>query len=526
MKDPTKVVNQYVLADLLGKGGMGQVCKAWDTKLSRWVALKFLTVTDETNLKRFEREAKIAARLRHPNIAAVYEVGEEKGRHYIAMEFVDGTSLGKADLPLRKAVEVVSQIARALQEAHKEGVIHRDLKPENLMVTKAGRPYVMDFGLAKAVEAESSLSVSGDVMGTPVFMSPEQARGEVDDLDARTDVYSLGATLYALITGEKPFSGRTSIEIVMKVVHQDPPPPRSIKRDIPAAIEAVVMKAMEKSRDRRYPTADALADDLDRFLGNQDVEAKAPTVADRLVRRVRRNAWLSVSVVLGVMLLGLGLFLWNTGSPPPPPPSDGGWSKAFREARHPLEYRAFAPGDPELPKRIHAIIASGDAQEAAEWLKKEVEMAESSAELWEGRPRSEWMTLRDSATRGGTWADAASQAILGLPGEFPALAKRLSDLKGRVKPIASWRGEFTLRVAAVPLGQVRFLKRGGQEIPLKDSETPLVLPDLEIDDYEIRVEAASGTGVTVPIPASRLRDGITSTLSGDLRKAETVILKP
>jgi len=305
--DPTKVVNQYVLAGMLGQGGMGQVWKAWDTKLSRWTALKFLTLSDASSRKRFEREAKLAARLRHPNIAAVYEVGEDKGRDYIAMEFVDGVSLGKAALSYRDAAQVIAKIARALEEAHKEGVIHRDLKPDNLMITKAGRPYVMDFGLAKTVEAESSLSVSGDVMGTPAFMSPEQARGETETIDGRTDVYSLGATLYCLLTGEKPFQGRTSMEIVLKVVNQEPVPPSRLKPDLPLVLDAIVLKAMEKDRERRYPTATAFADDLDRYLADQQVEARPPSLSRQAIVRLKRYAWPASLVAVVLAAIGFGI---------------------------------------------------------------------------------------------------------------------------------------------------------------------------------------------------------------------------
>src|SRR5262249_46453901 len=151
--------------------------------------------------------------------------------------------------------------------------------------------YVMDFGLAKAVEAESSLSVSGDIMSTPIFMSPEQARGEVDQLDARTDVYSLRAPLYCLLTGQKPFTGNTPMEILVKGVAQDPTPPRRGKPEIAGPIEAGVLKAMEKERDRRSPTAIAFAEDLERFLANEDVMAKLPSLPTLIVRRIRRNFW-------------------------------------------------------------------------------------------------------------------------------------------------------------------------------------------------------------------------------------------
>jgi len=514
---------------MLGKGGMGQVWKAYDTKLSRWVALKFLTLADETNIKRFEREAKLAARLRHPNIAAIYEVGEEKGRHFIAMEFVDGVSLGKAGLTIDQSIEVIAKIARALAEAHKEGVIHRDLKPDNLMVTKSGRPYVMDFGLAKAVEAESSLSVSGDIMGTPLFMSPEQARGEGDQLDARTDVYSLGATLYTLLTGEKPFAGKSSMEILVKVVGQDPTPPRKIKPEIPEPIEAVVLKAMEKDRERRYPTSLALAEDLERYLAHQDVEAKLPSIHTLILRRVRRNVW--PLLLAAVLIIGgvVGLIAWPPASGPS---ATMEWRTAFNAERRSLEYRTWKSGDDALPSRIRALLLrtaslpAEDAREAADWMRKEIDLAESSLALWQSRPRSDWMTLRDAAAHARDWCDAAGAALNGLKGEFELLAPRLTEIRRGDQAMASWRGEFTLRVAVVPFGQVKSLKRAGRELTLKDRETPLVLPELEIDDYEIEIGSASQPSLQLPIPAARLRDGVTTTIVGDLRKSGSVQIKP
>src|SRR5579862_8703198 len=361
LQDPAKVVNQYVLATMLGQGGMGQVWKAWDRKLSRWTALKFLTLNDPASQKRFEREAKLAARLRHPNICAIYEVGQDKGRHFIAMEFVDGSALGKAKLSIRQGVEVISKISRALEEAHKEGVVHRDLKPDNLMITKAGRPYVMDFGLAKTVEAESSLSVSGDVMGTPAYMSPEQARGEVDTIGRRTDVYSLGATLYTLLTGEKPFQGKTSIEIVVKVVNQEPTPPGKLNREVPSALDAVVLKAMEKDRDRRYATAVELAEDLERFLANQDVRARPPSFSRRVLVRLKRHI---VPAALGAILAGsVGIALMTRGGPPPTP--DGSeWLAAFRADRRALEYREWKAQDASVVDTVHHLLDRLDDQPA------------------------------------------------------------------------------------------------------------------------------------------------------------------
>jgi serine/threonine protein kinase len=528
-QNPAKVVNQYVLTTMLGQGGMGQVWKAWDRKLSRWTALKFLTLNDPASRKRFEREAKLAARLRHPNICAIYEVGQDKGRHFIAMEFVDGVPLGKAGLSARQAADVMAKISRALEEAHREGVVHRDLKPDNLMITKAGRPYVMDFGLAKTVEAESSLSVSGDVMGTPAFMSPEQARGEIETIDGRTDVYSLGATLFTLLTGEKPFQGKTTMEIVLKVVNQEPPPPSRLKPSVPTALDAVVLKSMEKDRERRYRTALELAEDLERFLANQDVLARPPSFARKVLRPLRKHA---IPLALGAILAGsVGIAVMARGGSPPG--SDAAdWLTAFRAERRALEYRDWKPQDAAVAGKVRDLLERLDGQpadsarEAADWLRKEVELAENSLELWTGRPRSEWSKVKDQAARTQAWCDAAKSAVRGRKGDLAVLAGRLEEVRRGAERLARWQGEFTLRVAIVPFGEVTALRRGGQEVLLKDRETPLVLPELEIGDYEIELASAGQPPFHLAIPAARLRDGVTTTLVGDLRKQETVQIVP
>ncbi|HEV3029843.1 MAG TPA: serine/threonine-protein kinase, partial [Planctomycetota bacterium] len=213
--DPTKLLGSYVLVKQIGKGGMGAVWKAWDKKLTRWVAIKFLLVSEDEDVARFQREAKLAARLRHPNIAPIYEVGEapatqagEQTRHYLAMEYIDGQTMSAAtNLPIAEILDLFMKVAQGIEAAHKAGVVHRDLKPANVMLTSDKWPYVMDFGLAKAIQAESSLSVSGAVMGTPAYMPPEQAQGQLDKIDGQSDVYSLGATMYAVLCKKQPFTG-------------------------------------------------------------------------------------------------------------------------------------------------------------------------------------------------------------------------------------------------------------------------------------------------------------------------------
>jgi predicted Ser/Thr protein kinase len=534
--DPQKCVNQYVLGALLGKGAMGQVWKAWDTKLTRWIALKFLTMEDTDGAKRFEREAKLAARLKHPNIAAIYEVGEDKGRHYIAMELVDGASLNKASLEPRQAIEVIAKVARAVDEAHKAGVIHRDIKPENLMVTKAGWPYVMDFGLAKAVESESSLSVSGDVMGTPIYMSPEQAQGMIEELDARTDVYSLGATLYTLMTGQRPFTGKSAVEVIMHVVHDDVVHPRKINPQIPEPIEAVILKAMEKKRENRYPSAQDLALDLERYLSNLDVEAKLPSITTLILRRLRRNAW--PAALFAVLFLGAigALVAWNLKVRPATPAESRAWMDAFIKDRKALDYMIFNPADPQLAARVghvHELLLSvaklpseDRANEVEDWFRLQIELAEKDAKAWPARPKSEWPGLREGAGHAVEWTQSMSRALEGQTDELAALSTRLPAIRSALEALASFRGEFILRIAVAPYAKLKDLRRNGKSLEIPDHDTPLRLPVLEIDNYEVELTHPEVSGsVLLPLAATQLKPGVTYTVTGDIRKG-TVHITP
>src|SRR5262245_35858026 len=274
----------------LGAGGMGEVWKAWDTILGRWVALKFLKGGDDDEIARFRREAQTSGRLHHPNIAAIYEVNEDQGRQYIAMQFVDGQNLhqfARTDRTL--LVRLVVDAARALQYAHEQGIIHRDLKPENLMVTQRGqehRVFLMDFGLARAAEGASKISATGFLVGTPMYMAPEQARGE--KVDVRSDVYSLGLTLYELLTDKKPFESESVYETLRRVQETDPPAMRDIDRRIDADLETVVMKAISKEPASRYAGAQAFADDLHAYLQGDAIQGRRESLTRKLVRRVRR----------------------------------------------------------------------------------------------------------------------------------------------------------------------------------------------------------------------------------------------
>jgi len=286
VQDPNRQINQYILATVLGKGGMGEVWKAWDRKLSRWAAIKFLLGQSQEGVARFKREAKMAARLTHPNIAPVHEVGEAASRqpgqpacHFLAMEYIDGTTLGGAKLSMRDKVDVFVKVAQGLEAAHKGGIVHRDIKPANIMLTKDNWPYVMDFGLAKTLDGDNNLSVTGAVMGTPAFMPPEQVEGLSDQIGPWSDVYSLGATMYAVFCGVHPFTAQTTLQLLQKVVNEAPPAPRSKNPEIGVELEGVILKAMAKKKEDRYQTSASLADAMKRVLLKLDSAAMDPVAA-------------------------------------------------------------------------------------------------------------------------------------------------------------------------------------------------------------------------------------------------------
>ncbi len=315
--DPQRVVGRYVLIEELGRGGMGVVWRAWDVSLKRAVAMKTLletgTASDEARWHRFRREAQAAARLHHPGIVAVHEVGEHLGHPFIVMELVEGPDLetklrGEPMPPLRVAA-LVAAIARALEHAHAEGIVHRDVKPENVIVDRDGEPHLTDFGLARQVEGASRLTRTGQVLGTPSYMAPEQAGFGDGKIVPATDVYALGGLLYRALVGRPPFEGENAVNLVRQVLFDEPQAPDAIREGLHPDLSTIALRCLEKEADRRYRSAGALADELDRFCAGEAIEARPIGRVSRVQRWVRRNRVLAGVVSMGaIVTLGLVVF--------------------------------------------------------------------------------------------------------------------------------------------------------------------------------------------------------------------------
>ncbi len=387
----------YELLEEIARGGMGVVFKARQVSLNRLVALKLISagaLATPDLVKRFKAEAEAAASLSHPNIVPIHEIGEHQGQHYFSMGLIEGRNLRQALARRRSgsnqlsvisnqshgrpkelnthhwslitSAKLVSTIARAVHYAHQRAVLHRDLKPSNILLDAQGEPHLTDFGLAKLIEKESTLTHTYAVLGTPAYMSPEQARGATKDVTTAADVYGLGAVLYEALTGSPPFAGGTSMETIRQVLDQEPRRPSILNPNIDRDLETICLKCLEKDPQRRYASADALANDLDRWLNREPIQARPTTGWERTIKWTKRKPAIASLTGLLLICIGLGVsaVIWQ-------------WRNAVK-AREEATQKAFAEArareraDEALAvleiQRAEEFFAAGDSSRALAYL--------------------------------------------------------------------------------------------------------------------------------------------------------------
>ena len=313
-------LGDYELLEEVGRGGQGVVFRARQKSLNRIVALKVIGLgqwATKAHLKRFRLEAEAAASLDHPCIVPIYEVGERDGQCYFSMKFVEGGQLDEvvkdAPMSIRQAVELIAKVARTVHYAHEHGILHRDIKPGNILLDAKGEPHLTDFGLARLVESESTVTRTLEVLGTPSYMAPEQAAGNNAKLTSATDVYGLGAVLYQLLTGHPPFAGGTTYETIKLLLETEPRPPRLWNPKVDRDLSTICLKCLEKDPQRRYSSALALAEDLERWLKHEPIQARRTGVVRRGKKWLQRNPTAAGIAVLSLALIAaVGVIVWKT----------------------------------------------------------------------------------------------------------------------------------------------------------------------------------------------------------------------
>ena len=362
----------YEILGELGRGSMGVVYRARQLSLNRVVALKMILAgfhAGRQEVARFRMEAEAAARLQHPNIVQIHEVGEAEGRPFFSLEYVEGGSLAErlqgTPLAPRQAAQLVETLARAVHQAHLQGIVHRDLKPANVLLTSDGRPKITDFGLAKRLGDASSQTASGAVMGTPSYMAPEQAGGRTQEIGPATDVYALGTILYELLTGRPPFKAASLLETVRQVVEDEPARPTELQSRTPRDLETITLKCLEKAPARRYASAQALAEDLARFLSGEPILARPTPAWERALKWTRRRP--TAAALIGVTVAALLSLL------------AGGWY--FTQQLQDERVRAEAERDGAQKERDRAREQADYAREQHDLAKKEKAYAVLQTEL-------------------------------------------------------------------------------------------------------------------------------------------------
>src|SRR6184192_926712 len=315
-----KDFGDYELLEEIGRGGQGVVFRARQKSLNRTVALKIISLgqwASKAHLKRFRLEAEAAARLEHPGIVPIHEVGERDGSCYFSMKFVEGGQLDevvrRAPMSVRQAAELIAKVTRTVHYAHQHGILHRDIKPGNILLDGKGEPHLTDFGLARLVETESTMTRTLDVLGTPSYMAPEQAMGNNAAVSSVTDIYGLGAVLYQLLTGQPPFAGGATYETIRLLLDTEPRQPRLLNPKINRDLSTICLKSLEKDPKRRYPSALALAEDLERWLKHEPFRARHTGIFARGRKWVQRNPARALSAgSLVALAAASGWIIWKS----------------------------------------------------------------------------------------------------------------------------------------------------------------------------------------------------------------------
>ncbi len=416
-------IGRYAIQHFLGEGGMGSVFAAEDPELHRRVAIKVLSDSlSEAMRARFRREARVLARIHHPNVVSLFDAGDCEGQLYLVMELVDGRSLGshvaRRKPSISERVALLEKVARGVHAAHGHGVVHRDLKPGNVLVTREGEPKVVDFGLAHWLEGEGDLTRTGVAVGTPGYMAPEQVHLEPGGITPRTDVHALGILLYELLTGRRPFDGATVKETIFNVLGQDPEPPRKFAPGIPRELERIVLQALAKDPEARYESAEAFADDLRRWLERRPVLAVVPGV-------LRRRGPIVAGIAAAVALAGVAVAWAVVGSPDSEPEQaipERDEARAQREAYRILE---DARTSLDLAWRYH-YAADADFEELLRRVQRAQARIEAALETAPGLPQAHYLLGRALETRGdGVAAEAAYRRAIELDPELRAARRRL-----------------------------------------------------------------------------------------------------
>jgi tRNA A-37 threonylcarbamoyl transferase component Bud32 len=431
---PVADFGPYEILDEVRQGGMGVVYKARHRSLNRVVAVKTVRADLPAEaVRRFQQEARAVAHLAHPNVVPIFDFCEQNGRHYFVMAFAEGGSLSqhleeyRADP--RQAAALLGKVARAVHFVHKQGVLHRDLKPANILLDEHGEPLVSDFGLAKLRDAEVELTQTGEVLGTPVYMAPEQAAGRNADVCPQTDVWALGVILFQLLTGQRPFDHPSRERIFDLIQRAETPRLRALREDLDPVLEAICLKCLEKKLSRRYPSAEALADDLGRWLRGEPVAARPESWPARLLRRYRRHltAAAAVFLVAAALVLALGYFAGRhpESAPASPPAAGRTVAGVLRVARS---------GDADYRSLTEALLHVGPG---------------GTIRVLDDAVYREPVAIEDRTRMGGVTLVAERRATIApLEGPYTAVSIRNTSgvtLKGfKVNPVAGQHGLMVL----------------------------------------------------------------------------------